>query len=186
MMRDKVKIDLEDYIDPDQIPFVVATGSYLIYEGFRVVYVSPTELRLEVQETDNALGESVWVSTSKYYNQMRSCVLSYNGVELRKMRFDVLTHLLHELLEVYYGELNYPFEIYQKDHMGSWRIVCVGPNQFKWDDVVENSMGEKVYAKRADLKEGLVGAETENVESACLYFLKKIITKAQKRLNEPK
>jgi hypothetical protein len=60
--------------------------------------------------------------------------------------------------------------------MGAWRIICIAPNKFKWDDVVENNMKEKVFVARAEPN----GAEGANIESACLYFLKKIIVQAKK------
>jgi hypothetical protein len=173
-MKD-VKIDLEDYITVDEGPFIVAAGSYGHYEPFRVLYMNPEELRLELRDRDDALGGEVWISVSRYCNKLRSGAFDVNG-ELFKMRLQIYKHLLHELLEVCYGDLKYPFEIYKKDYMGAWRIICIAPNKFKWDDVVENNMKEKVFVARAEPN----GAEGANIESACLYFLKKIIVQAKK------
>ena len=175
-MQNKIEINLEDHIDIGNGPFLVATGTYKYYEPFRVIYISPEELRLELRDIDTALGEQSWITVSRYSNKLRSSALEINCKELFCLRLDVYKHLLHELLKIYYGKLNYPFEIYNKDYMGAWRIICVGPNQFKWDDVVKNNMEEEVFVARNDPN----GFETSNIEDACLFFLKKIIKHTQK------
>lgn len=185
-MQNIIKLDLEDHIN-NVDTCIIATGMYNRYEPIRVVYKtyrdhSDDEIRIEVKEVDNCFGEEAWLTIPKYTNHFRSSALEMNHKDVFLLRQNIYKTLLHELLKIYYGELKYPFEIYQKNswracYIGAWRIICVGPDLFKWDDVVENNMGEKMFVARDNSN----GAETTNIEDACLYFFKKIAAQTRKK-----
>ena len=181
MLTDKrpdIEIDLKYHLEIACAPFIVAEGTYRCHESFRVICISDlhqqvrsmrtSELRLEIKNCDNALGGTTWISVSRYFNKLSSNAFDVTD-EFIKMKQEIYMHMLHKLLKDYYDSLDYPFDIDPPKSIsrGAWRIICTAPNEFKWDDLVKNNLGEIVYVARNKPN----GAEIYNIEKACLRLI---------------
>jgi len=99
-MQNRVELDLKDYIDPDVGSCIIATGTHKGYEPFRVVYTvysdhKDDEIRIEVREHDNCLGEEVWLTIPKYTHNLRSSSLKISAQEVFILRQNIYKCLLH-------------------------------------------------------------------------------------------